>query len=77
MKLKAKVKGTPIDEMMHWRRVMIWTTDDRRVIGFRKIQLGIPEYRVNGKEFPVEQVRGVTRMEYIVQPNQQFDPQAF
>lgn len=60
-----------------WRRVCIWTTDDRKIIGYRKLQLGIPEYRVNGKSFPEELVRGVNRTEVIIQPNWPYDYRSF
>jgi hypothetical protein len=75
IRLKAKVHGTPVDEMMHWRRGIIWTTDERKISGYRKLQLGIPEYRSGGRPFPVELVKGFSRMEYICQPHQQYDPQ--
>lgn len=75
--IKARIKGPDYDEVMRWRRGQITTKDDRKISGYRKIFLGEPEYRVNGVEFPVEQVYAFRRDEYICPDNKPYDPQAF
>lgn len=75
--VRAVVKGPDYDEVMRWRAGVILTKEDKKIKGFRKILLGSPEYRVNGKEFPAEQVYAFRRDEYICQPHQSYDPQAY
>lgn len=75
--VKAKIAGTPMDEMMRWRRGQITLHNDRKITGYRKIFLGECLYLVNGVDFPAEQVHSFRRDEYICQPNQAYDPHAY
>lgn len=74
--IKAKVKGPDWDEVMRWRRGQITTITNQKIMGYRKKVLGTPEYRVQGKEFPANQVQSFRRDEWICQPHQTCDPQA-
>lgn len=74
--IKAKVKGPDWDEVMRWRRGQITCPDGTKIMGYRKKVLGVPEYKVRGKEFPATQVQSFRRDEWICQPHQSSDPQA-
>lgn len=73
--VKAKVKGPDYDEWSHWRYGKLTKIDMTVVEGARRKQLGVAEYRVNGKHFPANQVYAFRRDEYICTDNQSCDPQ--
>jgi hypothetical protein len=75
--IRAKIDGPDYAEVMRWRRGQITTKDGSKIMGYRKIFLGSPEYRVKGKEFPSDQVYAFRRDEYICNDNQAYDPQAY
>jgi hypothetical protein len=70
-------KAAPVVPRITAIRGQITTKDERKIMGYRKIFLGSPEYRVAGKEFPSDQVSAFRRDEYICQPHQSYDPQAY
>lgn len=80
MKIRTKKEGTPIEELMRWRRGKVTLKCGREFYpAYRKIQLGVVYFQIKVNDvwtsISPDSVQFWMRAEWICQPHQEFDPQ--